>query len=242
MSETLDYIESYFEKKLSAAEKQRFEERIAQDETFAGEVAFYISLREAIRQKLAEQKKLDWQDGQQSIPAAAPVKKISVRSWLPYAAAACLLLAIALYLFLPSETPQRLAGTYITQHLTHLSQTMDGSKDSLQEGIGAYNRGDYNRALLLFQGVYQSHPDNSDAKQYIGLVYLMQNDYDNALQHFDELAAKKLFSNPGPFLKAVTLLKRNKSGDKELAKTLLEHVRDQQLEGRAEAAEWLKRW
>jgi hypothetical protein len=44
------------------------------------------------------------------------------------------------------------------------------------------------------------------------------------------------------FLKAVTLMQRNKQGDKEKAKQLLEQVKDQNLEGSKEAEEWLRKW
>ncbi|MEJ7680066.1 MAG: hypothetical protein WKG06_19840 [Segetibacter sp.] len=56
MSETLEYIEAYFEKGLSNAERQLFEERCVDDENFAKEVAFYVMSREAIREELTEQK------------------------------------------------------------------------------------------------------------------------------------------------------------------------------------------
>lgn len=244
MSDTLNYIESYFENRLSDTEKVRFEERCAEDEGFAGEVAFYISSREALRQTLLAQKVPLWsaENAAAATPAAAPVKKLSFRSWLPYAAAACLVLAIAMYFFYPSANPKQLAENYAAQNLMQISHTLDASKDSLQEGIGAYNRGDYKTAIVFFQDVYKRDPANSDANRYTGLAYLMQNDYANAVRQFDELAAKKLFSNPGLFLKAVTLLKRNGAGDREAAKSLLEQVRDGGLEGKSEAGAWLKMW
>lgn len=247
MSETLGYIEDYFEEKLSSAEKQIFEDRCIQDESFAGEVAFYITSREAVRQKLLEQKREQWSVDEQGIntstpTAAAPVKKLGFRKWLPYAAAACLLLAMTVYFLYPAKTPRQLAADYV-KSLTHIGQNM-GTADSLQQGIEDYNNGNYNKALALFEGVYQVQPENSDAKEYMGRVYLMTKDYDKALVHFDELSQKKdLVSNPGVFLKAVTLLERNKRGDKEAAKLLLEQVvGNKRLEHKKEAAEWLKKW
>lgn len=62
-------------------------------------------------------------------------------------------------------------------------------------------------------------------KKFIGLVYLVTNNYDKVLQQFEELATRKdLYRNPGLFLKAVTLLNRNREGDKAQAKGLLERV------------------
>jgi tetratricopeptide (TPR) repeat protein len=247
MNETLEFIEAYFEKKLSNADRESFEQRCMQEENFANEVAFYITSREAIRQKLLEQKQQLWtgstHDGGKSISNnITPVKTLIFRKWLSYAAAACLLVAIAVYFFYRTGSPQQLANTYVQQTLAHISQTMAGSKDSLQKGISFYNTGQYDSALHLFQIIYQTHPNNNDAKKYLGLGYLMKKDYDNALLQFDELANKELFSNPGVFFKAVTLLERNGRGDKETAKELLEQVKDKQLEGKQEAAQWLQKW
>ena len=69
------------------------------------------------------------------------------------------------------------------------------------------------------------------------------NNYDKALEYFTILEADTgLYSNPGKFYKAITLLKRNKDGDKDAAKLLLEQVRDENLEGKKEAEEWLKKF
>lgn len=248
MNDTLDYIEAYFEKTLSAEESRLFEQRCAEDESFAEEVAFYITAREALREQLLEQKKRLWAEaGEERIdrqePAMAPVRTMGFRKWLPYAAAASLLAAVLLLIFLNNAgSPQQLADNYTKQNLVRLSQTMDGAADSLQSGISAYNRGEYNAALRLFEGVYKAHPENAEAVQFAGQSYLMKKEYDKALPLFDELAGKNLRSNPGLFLKAVTLLERNKAGDEAEAKGLLERVRDEKLEHSNKAAEWLATW
>ena len=41
--ESLEYIESYFEKKLSPDESRKFEQRIKDDANFAEEVSFYLA-------------------------------------------------------------------------------------------------------------------------------------------------------------------------------------------------------
>ena len=151
---------------------------------------------------------------------------------------------IAYFAFFSNRnTPTRLADQYVKHELIHLSQTMDGAKDSLQQGIAAYNNKEYAKALQLFDAVYATHPGNSDALRYVGTVYLVTKEYDKALEKFDDLAAKKeLFSNAGPFLKAVTLLQRNGTGDKAAAKAILEEVVKDKQEGSTAAEQWLKSW
>lgn len=137
---------------------------------------------------------------------------------------------------------QGLAGNYVKNELATLSQTMSASADSLQQGIAAYNQKDYPKALELFNALYKSNPDNNEALKYAGITYLATQKYDEAINVFDALSAKQLFSNEGPFLKAVTLMTRNNGSDKQTAKQLLQEVVNQKQEKSEVAAEWLSNW
>jgi tetratricopeptide (TPR) repeat protein len=239
------YAEAYFKRQLSDTEMKQFEERCMQDAAFARQVALFISTAEGIRQQLLEEKKRQWRtiSTGEATTTVAPVRKLAIRKWIVYAAAACVLVAVTLIFTFRSSSPQQLADEYIAQHYAYLSQTMNISSDSLQQGIAAYNNKDYDRALQLFKKVYQSNPANSKAKKYTGLVYLRTQQYDKALQQFEELAnTPGLHENSGLFLMAVTLLERNKQGDKVRAKELLQQVVQQKTEGSKEAAKWLKEW
>jgi len=243
--ENIEYIEAYFRNQLSDSEKQQFEEQCLRDELFARRVALFVTVEEGIRQRLLQQKKETWgaDSGNTSRTTIRLVREVTLRKWSPYAAAACLLFAVAFYYFLSATTPRQFAKEYVSDHLTQLSQTMNASKDSVQQGIAAYNDRDYNKALLLFKEVYQAHPENIIAKKYLGFVYLVTKDYDKALQQFDELAAMKdVYRNPGMFLKAITLMERNRTGDEAEAKILLERVVNENADGSREAARWLKKW
>ncbi|HEX5152229.1 MAG TPA: tetratricopeptide repeat protein [Parafilimonas sp.] len=244
MPGTMEYIESYFQQTLNSEERAAFEVRCERDEAFAKDVAFYITARQALREELLEQKIGEWKKEVAIEEEAAPVismvkRKTTFGRWAAYVAAACVVLAVSVYLFDARTTPQKLAAAYVNNTL---SQTMDASRDSIQLGIAAYNDQEYDRALQLFEGVEQRDPSNSDAKKYAGLTYLQKQDYDKALQQFDELANMKVFSNPGDFLKATTLLLRNKQGDKEEAKALLQKVVNEKEEESQKAEEWLKKF
>ena len=244
MNDSYEYIEAYFKDQLNDAEKKRFEERCIHDESFAREVAFFITAAEGIRQSLLSKKQQQWTSDEFNRERALikPLKKTIFNKWY-YVAAACLLFAVAIYFLYRPETPHQLANKYITEHITQLSQTMNASKDSLQQGIGAYNNKDYKTALQIFEEIYRSDPQNFLAKKYIGFVYLAAENYDKALEQFEELASKEgVYKNPGLFLKALTLLQRNKQGDEEQAKQLLEEVVKEKAEGSREAEMWLKKW
>ena len=243
MPGTIEYIESYFQQTLSSEDRVAFEARCEKDEAFAKDVAFYITARQALREELLGQKVAEWKKEDAVREEIAPVipmnKRTTFGKWAAYVAAACVVLAISVYLFEVRTTPQKLATAYINNTL---SQTMDASHDSIQLGIAAYNDKEYERALQLFEGVEQRDPSNSDAKKYAGLTYLQKQDYDKAMQQFDKLSNMQLQSNPGDFLKATTLLVRNKQGDKEEAKALLQKVVNEKEEESKKAEEWLKKF
>src|SRR5450432_2060810 len=178
MSETDEHIEDYFEDRLDAEARRSFEARCTDDEPFAKEVAFYITRRKLLREELLRQKRAAW------IPLST--RRLIPRRWIAYAAAACTLLAIILYLNEKHPTPQRLAENYTEKKYSLLSQTMDGSADSLQQAIAAYNNKDNDKALTLFETLYRAPPENKDALLYSGIVYLRTKNYDKALGRFQE--------------------------------------------------------
>lgn len=244
MNELWNYIDDYFNELLPPEEKQKFEQRCETDEQFANEVAMYISSRDALRAELLEQKKNEWK-----LLGTTPVveinktetKVVNINRWYLLAAAASVIGIV--FLLLPfGKNANELANAYVKNNLEQLSVTMDGSKDSLQTAINLYNKKEYANALIIFNDLYAKDSTQTDALKFAGLTYMMQNNPDDAIKKFDELAAKQyLFSNPGLFYKALVLLKRNKSTDFDEAKKILQQVADQQLEGSKEAAAWLKK-
>ncbi|HWB92633.1 MAG TPA: hypothetical protein VG605_12305, partial [Puia sp.] len=224
MHDTFDYIESYFTGRCTDAEKQQFEDRIVQDQPFAEEVAFYIQSRQLLKEELLNQKRTAWSPTSPR-RIAGPKRRprpLRIVYFGSVAAAAAVLVVLSVYLLVRPAGPQNLAADYIRTHYDHLSQTLDGSRDSLQQGITAYNKRSFSHALAIFAALAKDHPDNPEALRYSGLVYLRMRDYDQALHQFEALAKiPSLYSNPGTFLKAVTLLTRNSPGDRESARQLL---------------------
>ena len=238
--ENLEYIENYFKGINNDGQKQQFEKKIMEDASFAEEVAFYISTNGLIEQQVKAEKKQRFReiyDKQKVIPIKQPV----ISMWKYIAAASIIVAVILITWFMPGnkKSSQQLADTYIQQNFKTLSVTM-GSQDSLQTGLNLFNSKKLAEALSMFEAIVKNNPANSDAKKYAGIVSLRLNNYDKALEYFTMLASDtSLYSNPGKFYEAITFLKRNKDGDKETAKLLLKEVRDENLEGKNEAMEWL---
>jgi len=258
MNATLfEKIELYLNGELKNEELRSFESELAVNKELASMVKLYGAIDKEMgnnerfsKDEMALKKTLNKLNATyfKSEPQRAKgniisFKKISTLQWLPYSIAASVIIIAALF-FLNSTSPRDLAKNYVAQNATILSLTMSSqANDTLQAGIAAYNNKDYSKALQLFKSHCDNHPQSRSPKEYIGFVYLVTNNYDSALHEFDELSDMKgLFSNPGTFLKAVTLLLRNEEGDYEQAKQLLQQVIRERLEGSRQAEEWLKKF
>ncbi|MEO7047312.1 MAG: tetratricopeptide repeat protein, partial [Ferruginibacter sp.] len=113
----------------------------------------------------------------------------------------------------------------------------------VQKGLSFVQKNKLPEALIMFEAVIKNDPENDEAKKYAGIVSLRLKNYDKALEYFSILANDtELRSNYGKFYKAVTLLERNAPGDEASARLLLQQVRDENLEGKNKAEEWLQKF
>ena len=241
MSDELTNIEDYFNGNLSPQARQEFEDKCASDPAFANEVAFYISLRDKMKQELYEEKKKAF-DGLYA--QLSQQRKPVIRRIYPYvaAAAACLILFIGWRLFFAAPSMQTLADNYIEENLRTLGISMGGQQDFLRAGVDAYNKGNYTEAEREFKLILNVDPGNPEAAQYLGQVFLVTERYDEAIAEFDKLSKNtKLYANPGLFYKAIALMKRGRPGDKQQAKQTLQEVAEKKLAGSKQADAWLNK-
>lgn len=249
MQNYLEYIDAYFQRTLDPEEIKRFEQKIAEDKEFADEVAFYLSAKQSLKAE-ADQEKKEW--FRELLAQQRPVIDINHyrsgrRVWIyrVSAAAAVIVCAfVAWYFFFSSNsaTPQQMAESYIDENFKTLSITMGTELDSTQTGLRLYNERKYDSALIIFETIGQRDTGNYKVKNYLGIIYLRLGNYDKALQYFKQFENYTLEANPSQINQALTLLKRNLPGDKQKAKELLEHVRDQDLDGKEIALKLLDKW
>src|SRR6478735_3830561 len=153
--ESLEYIESYFEKKLSPDESGKFEQRIKDDASFAEEVSFYLSSKQAAMSTLAEERKRRFREIYQSKEVVLPLRTLKL--W-PAIAAAAVVIGIVFGVFIgmkPVSTYQ-LAEKYMQDNLQTLGVTMSTKEDNLQVGLRLYNESKYAEAQLQFENIIQS--------------------------------------------------------------------------------------
>jgi tetratricopeptide (TPR) repeat protein len=253
----IEKIDAYLEGEMSAQERALFETELSTNQELSSAFRMYQTIESGMRahNSALSTGEVALKDTLQKLNAdyfkpegkgSARVVQLPLRKLfknIASIAAAFILIAVCYVLFLrQGPESRRIAQNYIETNLSEISQSMNGVNDLMEQGISAYNQGQFKNALPLFEEAYRSNPSNSDAIKYMGFSYLKMEDYDNVYKEFDELSNRKsLFSNPGNFLKAVTLLKRDNDGDKAQAKILLQQVVHDKSEGSSEAEEWLKK-
>lgn len=240
MAEHLEHIEDYFQNKLSTEQRVAFEKRITEDESFAGEVAFYMQAREALAEELAIEKKKRFRS---IYTPVATQKRSIVRRLAPYmSAAAVLILVVGIFMF-RQDSYSDLANKYIRDQLTQQPVYMSTQQDTLAKAMILYNAGKLDESLAILNFVIRTDSSKSvySAKKVAGIVYLRKSDYDKAIQLFEELEKNEsLYENYGKFYHAISLMKRNGENDEQRAKELLKQVVNEGLPGKETAQEWIR--
>ena len=235
----LDYIDSYFTNQLTAEKRKAFEQSLQTDPQLADAVAFYLLTKQTAQKEAHQARKVEWAN---LSPEHTPARWLG--GWAYAAAAACavLLLGLGWYFMRSQPSATELADAYIVSELQELTVAMDARSDSLTKGVELFNTGNLTQAATIFGTLYSRDSTNTMALQYAGVVSLRQKKYDKAISQFHRLSQRTdLVSNPAMFYEALALIKRNRPGDADKARQLLQLVVDKKLEGEKLAKEWIKK-
>lgn len=227
-------IDDYLANRLPADERTRFEAALRTDTALAEAVAFYVTAKQTLKAEGQQQRRAE---------LLARTPPLTRKPAWPYALAAAaslvLLLGIGWVLWSPQNTPREMADTYIEKDLTE-SVTMGGNTDAIQIAHDMLVKGQLDGAEKKIDDVLQREPTNADALKLAGIVSLRRGNYDEAINRFQTLSRlPNLYANPGLFYEALARIKRNQPDDKKAAKTLLQRVANQNLEGAVEARQFL---
>src|SRR5215472_1091174 len=175
MEDYTEYIDDYFNQKLTTEEIKQFEEKIITDKDFAEQVAFYVSAKQMLKEEVIKEKK-EWfrqlAGGNKAVVyeyRRAPVKKM----WVYRLAAAAAVLIIVFMgwnlFFNKSVDTQKLADKYIQEKLTNQSVTMGATENAIQQALQLYNDGQLDTSLKMFESIIQKDSSNFDAKKFAGI-------------------------------------------------------------------------
>ncbi len=242
--ENNEYIEDYFSRLQTDAEKQLFDARIINDAAFAEEVAFYIKATAVLKEQAVQERKEHFRELYKQQQEDTKVVQMPVKRLWKYMAAASVAVVIitTAWLFTGSASTQQLADKYISEKIPKLGVSMGDGDDSLQRARDMYNRGEMAQALKLFEIILARDSTNATVLKEAGITALRLADFAIASRHFERLAADTtLKANQGKLYQALTLMKRNEAGDNENVKQLLKQIIDGNLDGKKQAEEWLKK-
>ncbi len=241
----LAYIDDYFKSPAPAATSREFEQKLLDDTSFAEEVAFYLTTQRLLQEEVRAEKLDRFRKLYQQQPAASsPLRAVrsTNRIWRYVAAAAVIVGLIFTVNLLIPVSKQQMADRFIRQELQDLDVSMNSTADSVQMMRDLYNQGKLNESLAMSEAIINHNAGNLKALEYAGVINLRLQQYDKALVWFKQLSSQKAYSNKGVFYQAVTLMKRNQPGDLPLAKSLLDEVVKNDLDGKAFAEKWLEKW
>jgi tetratricopeptide (TPR) repeat protein len=242
--DNLEYIDNYFKAEGIPGQKEEFDRRILENAVFAEDVAFYLGSIQAARSEQVSDSKKRFREIYKENDSNRVVKPVR-RLW-PYIAAAAVVSGIIFglyFLFNPATSTTQLADQYIKKHFATLGVKMSSTEDNMQKGLRLYNEGNLPGALQQFELILQSDTADFTAKENAGITSLSMGQYDKALDYFNKLEKYAAnYSNPAKFYEALTLIKRNRAGDRQQAKQLLQQVVENDLEGKEDAVKWLEKW
>ncbi|PWK24380.1 hypothetical protein LV89_02893 [Arcicella aurantiaca] len=231
----LEQIEKYFKNELSLSERKDFENQLATDSELAENTAFYLNANMAAKTLANEKRKAEFEVLRKEL-VNRPVRKIKPLSWA-IGIAASILLVVGFWWInqTPKLNTEEFANTYIQEHFENLPVKMDANADSLQIGLRLFNEQKLKEAQRVFEAILHRKNNDSEATKYAGITALRLAEYDKAIIYFRALSKQtNLFSNPGKFYEAITLMKQQPANRKEVEK-LLKEVIDNNLEGKNEA-------
>lgn len=191
----IELIEGYFNKTLTEAEKDRFDERVKADADFAEKVDDYKEIIRGIRTKAEKDFKEDVASWEGELKREDRITKhIPWKTYLAIAAAILLLLVARIFIFTPDQpkTDQELFTTYFVPYEDVIS-VRDGSngKSSLTTAMTFYNDGNYQEAVANLKAVLSDDPDNSEARFYLGASWLALMNGKEAIPVLQDVISQK---------------------------------------------------
>lgn len=188
-----DLIEKYLSNQLSDTEKQSFDNRVAEDDTFAEEFQRQQSAHKVLDFMVAESLKAQLQDMEEESKIISLKKRRRTRLTVLSLAASVLVLIGAFWIVFPQDSMSNaeLAAVYYETPDYGTRGTNDAVSETkpLNAGINALQNNQLPDAITQLGDVDASDPDYLVAQYYLGHAYYASRQYDQAAQSFSLVAS-----------------------------------------------------
>ena len=215
--EWYEKIEDYIKGKLPEQEKAAFEQQLSVDQVLAEEVALYRDMMQSVsthadldEKKAVLQQTLDTVGAKYFNAEQKPQARIIPLRRRALIAITGVAAAILLALFFWPQGQSALYDQYAQHPTAAWTEMGDASPTLLQQAEQAYNDKDYAQANRLLQDYLVTDPDNQRVLFYKGICALELDNYDAAIEAFDEIhSGSSAFQSNGTWYLALTYLKQN---------------------------------
>lgn len=222
--EELDLIDRYLKDDLEGAELSSFKDRLINDGDWEKKVHEVQLLSLGIQESLLRDK-LDAFHKNISKPTMTAVSGTSnLKRWLVAASIIAIAVLAGLFLF---EKPkhEKLFSSYFSQD-PGLPVVMGTEEKNytLYDGMIDYKEGNEDIAIKKWKSIGDKTGYTDTLHYYIGVAYLNEASYTDALQYLDKVAAEQsVYTEKAKWYKALVYVKIE---DTEAAKTLLQELGD----------------
>jgi TolA-binding protein len=243
-------VERYFDAELNEDELKNFNARITQDDTFKALVHREKIIIGAIRNQGLIDNLQYLKTIEEKLEHEHPTMQTSrIKPWHYYAAAACIVLVLAVKFLLPSQqtSSDELFAAYFTPYSNVFEPTVrsaepqksaDQSAEKRSEAFQAYERGEYQRASILFTQLLKEQNESSvlfllgNSNLMIGKVREAQENFVTLIRDFDDLDLQAKWYLSLSYLK---------SGDTENARKILKELGETEVSYASKAKELLEK-
>lgn len=163
------------------------------------------------------------------------------RNWIFYASAAVIAMTIAISVFYPKSSPQKLYIAYLEEsQLPSFISREDSNENNLIRAQQFFENKEYEKALIIFKRELEisGSPDGA-LYLYTGIAQLELDAYTEAEKTFNKLISSDLIdAQKGKWYKALLYLKMERLND---LRSLLDEIIQQKLYNYKKAEELLKK-
>lgn len=182
-----ELIQDYLDEVLEDADKIRFKELLKENIEFQQELALQKELRNNLKNRLSA----DATALREKLIIAEmnmrknPSQSMQLRKWTPYLAAACLLIAGALFFFPTSDN-----NIYNLPDMRSeiVRGNASGEIHRYEEAVLAFNTHDYGRSSTILRELFSMDPEVLQYQYYLGLSLIGENKMEAAVTQLRALA------------------------------------------------------
>jgi tetratricopeptide (TPR) repeat protein len=239
----IEWIELYLEQSLSTEEKNWIEQRLAEEPAFKTQYQEHQRLIDGIRYAHLHDKLVQLRTLEKSLPTLGQnfTGEFKILNyWKPLAMAATLAIAVSTYLIVNQKTnPDELFAENFHAYPNVFEPTVRGAEasDKRREAFGAYDRGDFPAAVILFNNLLKEKEEPGillligNANLALGNTEDAQNNFLTLIKDFDELDGQAKWYLGLCYLK---------QGNEKKARLILQELEDPEFTYSKKAKELLK--